>query len=109
MSLTEAQIKVLRVLHEEKMELHDRVLGPGYIGAEIWGTPHRKPQAYARTAGKILNALRKKNLVDWRSEEFPTRDYGWVITFDGLKALKEIDHGKEKGNEEKEKGNKEDR
>ena len=94
--LTEAQIKVLEVLRKEKEDLHDRVLGPGYIGAEIWGQPYRKPQAYARIAGKVLIALRKKGLADWRSEIclHPDPQYGWTITFDGLKALKEINHEK---------------
>lgn len=105
MKLTDAQVKVLEVLRKEKEDLHDRVLGPGGIGAEIWGQPYRKPQAYARIAGKVLNALRKKGLADWRSEVclHPDPQYGWMITFNGLKAMEEI-NGKareEKGNKEK--------
>jgi hypothetical protein len=100
MKLTEAQVKVLRILYEEKVDLHDRVLGPGYIGARIWGKSYRKPQAYARTAGRVLNALREKGLADWRSEitVLAEPDYGWTITFEGKKIMEEID-GKEKGKE----------
>lgn len=33
------------------------------LGAELWGTASRKPQAYARPAGRLLKRLRDAGLV----------------------------------------------
>jgi hypothetical protein len=61
---TPGQMKVLKYLveHEEKTGHRDGH-SPGSIGVEIWGDGYRKPQAYARTAGKVLNTLSKNGLV----------------------------------------------
>jgi hypothetical protein len=44
MKLTEAQVKVLRILYEEKVDLHDRVLGSGESLTGSLKPPH-EPQA----------------------------------------------------------------
>jgi hypothetical protein len=55
-----------------------RPLRPGYIGAGVWGGSHvfRKPQSYARAAGKILKSLEKKGYA--RFVVLKRGDFGWV-------------------------------
>ena len=85
MKLSEAQHKVLLVL--------DNIpAGPGYIGNRVWGNGYRKPQSYARTAGKVLNALREKFLVIWFPGSAGMLE-GWILTRAGARVkagLKEV-------------------
>lgn len=84
MNLSEAQRKVLLILD-------DRPAGPGYIGNMIWGNGYRKPQAYARTAGKVLNALREKSLAIWYpGERGANSGWGWVLTDAGTRMAKSL-------------------
>jgi len=101
-NLSEAQIKVLGVLYDDSMKF-DRQLGPGYIGDTVWGK-NRKPQAYARTAGKVLNALQEKRLVSYSVVNYGFhKDWGWSITSEGIKKFEEIERAEKakdkKGND----------
>lgn len=79
MALSKAQRSVLLVLD-------DQPSGPGYIGNMVWGNGYRKPQSYARTAGKVLNALRAKGLAEWGGGN----DWGWVLTMAGEKLAESL-------------------
>lgn len=34
------------------------------VGAQLWGRQHRKPQAYARPAGKLLRFMARMGVVE---------------------------------------------
>lgn len=87
--MTPGQMKVLKFMvdHEEKTG-HRGAFPPGYIGQDIWGNmrTQRQPQAYARTSGKILNALKTHGLVTIVMEgRFPR----WQITSTGERLYRE--------------------
>ncbi len=89
--LTPGQMKILKFMvdHEEKTG-HREGFNPGYIGQDIWGnmTTQRQPQAYARTSGKILNALKLHGLVVIVMEgRFPR----WQITSTGVRMYREAE------------------
>lgn len=89
---TDAERRVLTVLARFGS---NRLLGPGTIGGQIWGSPHRKPQDYARTAGRILNRLRDRGLVEWtsfRGFEGEAQDWGWRLSARGRETFgKEVE------------------
>ena len=95
MELTEAQKKVLLHMAQYKDTM---LLGPGGIGAGALAKPdsvQRKPQAYARVAGKVLNALQKKGLVGYVTDrdliyDLPG-DWGWQLSVAGRALVKELE------------------
>jgi hypothetical protein len=51
---------------EERVLVYLRQHGPqtcSNLGAALWGNNHRKPQSFARPAGKILHKLLRAGLV----------------------------------------------
>jgi hypothetical protein len=83
--VTDIERRMLR----ELAKLDGQPSGPGSLGATLWGEQNegsRKPQAFARGAGKVLNRLRRRGQVDWvrRAES-----WGWIITAVGREALAE--------------------
>ena len=66
-----------------------RASRPGNLGIEIWSrkpdTPHRKPQHYARSAGKALRSLERRGYAECRSDR--GGEFGWMITAAGLAAI----------------------
>jgi hypothetical protein len=95
MNLTHAQTKVLEVLYDDHKKFN-RLLGPGSIGEMVWaGGNSRQPQAYARTAGKVLNALQTKGLASYSVEDFGFyKNWGWGITDEGVREFEELKRGK---------------
>ena len=76
--LSDTQLLVFAAVHDIEP------CGPGSVGERVWGKPHRAPQAYARTAGKVLNALREMGLVERSVVHIGrTRSSGWMITARG--------------------------
>lgn len=92
-TLTESQRKILAATPM----FTDPTAGPGWIGQRVWGhtAPWRQTQAYAMTAGRILNQLRDFGLVQWGDHRYSTFRSGWRQTGKGQKVLKEgDDHAK---------------
>ncbi len=99
--LTETEIKVLLSVAWWKADgLRGTLIGPGNVGDMIWGkNPHRraavKSSAYARTAGRILNGLRKKDLVEYRVEKLcglgrTLESWGWSLTGPGRRMVEKL-------------------
>ena len=69
-------------------ELRDRdgaPIGPGYLGTQLWDNANqRKPQAFARPAGRVLNRLKRQGYAAWIQTE---TGWGWIITSAGERAL----------------------
>lgn len=86
--MTPGQMKVLKfMLDHEEMTGHREGFNPGYVGQGIWGKgKYRKPQAYARIAGKIFNALKTHGLVDYVMQNEFLR---WRITETGVRFYRE--------------------
>lgn len=84
-TLTDAQRKILAAVPVDGMPP-----GAGFIGQRVYGhrAPWRKAQAWARTAGRILNQLRDLGLVRWGNRR-PGWTTGWLITGKGRKILNE--------------------
>lgn len=101
MKLSEAQKKVLRYMRR----FHETILlGPGTVGMDALASEEsrrfRKPQAFARVGGKVLNALKKKSLVEYVVDRClldNRHDYwGWRLTLRGRRAAEEL-KGQEDG------------
>jgi hypothetical protein len=56
------------------------------VGAAVWPNSELRAQGLGGAAARILHALKKDGLVRWSSDG---SDWGWQITAEGRKALKE--------------------
>jgi hypothetical protein len=91
MSQKDSGLTVIQRRALEFLDGRDCLVGPGTVGGHLWENPYKRPpQAFARPAGKILNALRAKGLADWITEERSSgwKSWGWKITEAGRVMLK---------------------
>ena len=81
--LSEAQRRMMLILDDEGA-------GPGHLGEKLWGNGYRNSQSYARPAGSVLHALRRKGLAQWGADH-ETNYYsrwGWRLTVAGKRWRK---------------------
>lgn len=98
MKLTDSEVMILLALAWWKADgIRGTLLGPGAVGDVVWGkNPHRragaKSSAYARTAGRLLNGLKKKDFVEYRVERHHggVDSWGWSLTGPGRDKVEEL-------------------
>lgn len=84
--MTEIEIRTLKVL--AKADDHGLLVGPQYVGEHLWGAPRGHNSApFARPAGKVLNRLRKLDLVEYVVTTHSGHS-GWRITREGRRAIR---------------------
>ena len=71
MKLTAAQKRMLELLTNEPQR-------PGHLGTMMWPEKSRTPSAYARPAGRVLNALKALGLAQWVATSADV--WGWIRT-----------------------------
>jgi hypothetical protein len=78
--LTESDVRALKLL-----VTFTGLVRPGSFGDEMWGTrtSRRKPQAFARSAGRVLNRLCAAGLARWRNESTGSNVFGYEATPEG--------------------------
>ena len=79
--MTLADERALEVLRRE----NGRLVGPGYVGSELWGERQRGGNCscpWARPAGKVLKRLERAGLAEWVHEG---SSWGWRVTEKGKK------------------------
>ena len=89
--LTDAQEGMLRLVAECPETASN-------LGARLWGTKFRKPQSYARPAGKLLHYLRRLNLAMFYYVGPRTI---WRATYGGRQWLAKYPNEKGRGNAER--------
>jgi len=88
-TISDAQRKVLDVLARNS----ERLLGPGYVGDEVWGPEESRHGSncsapFARVAGKMLKSLKALGYVEYvcvtaSRPSLDSVDWGWRITPSG--------------------------
>lgn len=75
-------VRLLSPIEKRMLALLDRTRPerPGNLGQKLWGKhgDRKSPARFARSAGRVLNALRKKGLAEWIVTSDRNRDWGWV-------------------------------
>jgi hypothetical protein len=89
-AFTESDARALRLL--VKLTANGSLVRPGYFGTEFWAesksAKHRRPQHFARAAGRLLNRLKKAGMAEWTaSGQGQIEDWGWRATAEGKCAV----------------------
>lgn len=86
-TLSRIEMRALRLLAKQR-----NLVGPGYFGELLWpkirGSARNCSAPLARSAGKLLNRLRSKNLVDYEHQNPRNGQRGWSITWYGKLHLR---------------------